>query len=141
MALRQKLFKRFALALFALFIVNSIANLFYLYQSFSWFDQVMHFSGGVIGGLFLAWFFFGRYAEYFRKQQFWKIVVINTILFILAAGLWEALEFGVQDWFGLDHVLAEVSDSINDVVMGTLGNFLAILYYYTKVRNENAHTK
>ena len=88
MALRQKLFKRFALALFALFIVNSIANLFYLYQSFSWFDQVMHFSGGVIGGLFLAWFFFVWYAEYCRKQKFLKILIIKSFLIILAAGLW-----------------------------------------------------
>ncbi len=141
MALRQKLFKRFALGLFALFVVNSLANLFYLYQNFSWFDQFMHFSGGIIGGLFLTWFFYGKYSDMFRKDQFWKIILINTVFFLIAAGLWEALEFGVQDWFDIDYALAEINDSVNDLILGTLGNFVALLYYFTKIRNENVRIK
>ena len=141
MTLRQKLFKRFALALFGLFVINSLANIFYLYQNFSWFDQFMHFSGGVIGGLFLSWFLFRRYGQYYTKRQFWKILIINTVLFLLAACLWEALEFGVQDWFNIDYALAEINDSINDVVFGTVGSFVAVFYYFTKIKNENVRIK
>jgi hypothetical protein len=101
----------------------------------------MHFSGGVIGGLFLTWFFYSKYAEMFRKDEFWKIVVINTALFLIAAGLWEALEFGVQDWFDIDYALAEINDSINDLILGTLGNFVALFYYFTKIKNENVRIK
>ncbi len=136
MDLRKRIFKRFALALFGLFVVNTVANLFYLYQNFSWFDQMMHFFGGAIGGLFLIWFFFSKYQDFFVKKKFWKIVLINSLVFLFVALVWEVMEFSVQDWFGIGHVLAEKKDSVNDLLMGLLGNGVALLYYFSRIRGE-----
>ncbi len=137
MDLRKKFFNRFALSLFAIFVINALANFFFWYQSFPRFDQMMHFFGGVSGGLFVIWFLYKKYSVYRSERNFAKIVIINSLLFLVAATLWEIMEYSVQDLFDIGNVLADKYDSINDLILGLLGNFIALIYYFSKKQNQD----
>lgn len=134
--MRKKIFKRFALSLFTLFVINALASFFFWYQSFSWFDQMMHFFGGISGGLFVIWFFYSKYSIFQKERKFLKIIIINSLLFLLAATLWEIMEYSVQDLFDIGHALAEKYDSINDLILGLLGNGAALIYYFSKYNHH-----
>lgn len=137
MELRQKLFKKFALVLFFLFVVNTLANIFFWYQSLAWFDTMTHFFGGVAGGLFLLWFFFKKYSVWRRTSKHLYIVLLNSIGFLIVAVLWEVMEFSVQDLFEIGNALAERTDSISDLLFGLAGNFLSLIYYFLKPQYKN----
>ena len=137
MTLRQNFFKKFALSLFAIFVLNALANYFFWYQSLPWFDQMMHFFGGVSGGLFLIWFLYKKYGLLREQKAFVKIILINSLLFLVAAGLWEVWECSMQDFFDIGNALADKFDSINDLIFGLVGNFLALVYYFSKKLNPN----
>ena len=132
MTLRQNFFKKFAISLFAIFVLNALANYFFWYQSFPWFDQMMHFFGGVSGGLFLIWFLYKKYGLLREQKAFVRIILINSLLFLLAAGLWEVMEYSMQDFFDIGNALADKFDSINDLIFGLVGNFHALVYYFSK---------
>lgn len=135
MNFRARIFRRFAYLLFGLFIVNSLANYFYWYQSFTSFDRLMHFSGGVIGSLFLVWLFYEKYLKFLSHRDIKKLFIFNTFVFLVAAGLWEVMEFSVQGIFGLDHLLANPMDSVDDLILGALGSLVGLTYFLNKVRS------
>lgn len=135
MEFRVHVFKRFAHLLFALFIVNSFANYFYWYQSFRHFDKIMHFTGGVVGSLFLIWLFYKKYLKLLEMKKLRTFIFMNTALFIGAALAWEIMEFSVQGIFGVDNLLATPLDSLEDLLLGTLGSLVGVTYFLNKVRS------
>lgn len=137
MVLKQKFFKRFALVLFFLFVVNSLANIFFWYQSVYWFDDFTHFLGGVTGGLFLLWFFYNKYLNFLKNKKVLSLVLLHSLVFILVALLWEVMEFSVQDVFDIGNALAERADSVRDLLFGLLGNSLSLFYYFTNIKKYN----
>lgn len=66
-----------------------------------------------------------------------KLIVVNTLAFLLAALLWEVMEFSVQGIFGVDTILATPMDSVDDLIFGTLGSLVGITYFLNKVRSLN----
>lgn len=132
MITRRDLFKKFALSLFALFVLNALASYFHWYQSFARFDQFMHAFGGLCGGLFLIWFFHEKYSFWRGEKRFLTIILVNSFLLLVAASLWEVMEYSMQDLFDIGNVLAERNDSINDLFCGLMGNFIALGYYFSK---------
>lgn len=135
--MKAKLFKRFALTLFILFILNSVASYLYWYQSWVWFDNVPHFLGGITGGIFLMWFFYDRYCRWKKEGKIWRIVLVHGAVFLAVAILWEVMEFSLQDIFNIGHVLASMNDSILDVIFGVLGSFTALTYYFSRLKKED----
>lgn len=133
--LRKHLFKKFAILLFILFIANSLASKFYWYDSFHGFDKVMHFVGGIVGSLFLSWFYYKKFTNLLDKKRVFKMILINSGIFLLAAFLWEVLEFSVQDIFNVGHLLASPKDSVGDLAFGLLGSLVGITYFMNKYRD------
>lgn len=133
--LRPKFFNRFACVLFFIFVINTLAHIFFWYQSFSWFDDIMHFLGGVAGGLFLLWFLYRKYKVWDSERKFLKILLVNSVLFLVAATLWEVMEFSVQDLFDIGTTLADKNDSVRDLIYGLFGNMLVVFYYFAKRKN------
>lgn len=83
-------------------VMHFVAEFFYLYWTFWWFDNVMHFLGGVTGGLIMIWFFFDSGS--FHTDRFSTTNrVIGALLSVLFVGvLWEIFEykFGVTGFEG-----------------------------------------
>jgi hypothetical protein len=133
--LRSHLFKRFAFILFGLFIADALANHFYWYESFFGFDKIMHFTGGIVGSLFLAWLLYQKYTYLLKKNSILKLFLINSGFFLLAAILWECLEFSVQGYFGVGHLLATPIDSVGDLFFGLMGSLVGLTYFLNKYRH------
>ncbi len=127
-------FRKFALAIFGVFVLNALASYFYLYQSFFWFDMFMHFLGGIVVTFFLSWFLYRAYAEWRSKP--WKIALVNSGAFLVVGILWEFMEFGVQHAFNIYGVLATPGDSVSDIICGLIGSLVALGYYFTKVKRH-----
>lgn len=137
MNLKKKFFNKFAYLLFGIFLINSIANFLFWYQSIYWFDDLMHFLGGTAGALFLFWFFYTKYEIWFFSKKYFYIIILNSVVFLLVAFLWEVMEFSVQDLFNIGNVLAEKKDTVRDLFLGILGNFFALIYYFIKMKYYN----
>lgn len=127
-------FRKFALAIFGVFVLNALASYFYLYQSFLWFDMLMHFLGGIVVTFFAVWLLYHTYALWRGKT--WKIIVVNSFVFVVVGVLWEIMEFGVQHAFNIYGVLATPGDSVSDIICGLAGSLIALMYYFTKVRRH-----
>ncbi len=115
-----------------MFLLNALASYFYLYESFFWFDMLMHFLGGIVVTFFLVFMFFRIYGLWRKEQTFWKAVLMNSLLFILVAILWEIMEYSVQHVFDVYGVLATPADSLSDILCGLAGSLVALLYYFMK---------
>jgi len=130
MNLRAMFFRKFSLAIFGVFLLNLLASVFYLYQSFLWFDMLMHFLGGIVVTFFAVWLLYHSYAAW--RGTTGKILLINSLVFVLVGVLWEVMEFGVQHAFNIYGVLATPGDSVSDIICGLIGSWVALAYYFTK---------
>ncbi len=132
MSLRKSFFNKFALSIFGVFVLNALASFFYWYQSFFWFDMVMHFFGGIVVTFFLVFVFYKLYGIWRNEKTFWKGVLMNSALFILVGVLWEIMEYSVQHVFNVYGVLATPADSLSDILCGLAGSLIALIYYFMK---------
>ncbi len=139
MTLRASIFRKFGIAIFGVFILNSLTSYFYWYQSFPWADMVMHFLGGITVGLFFVFVFYKTYLVWHKEHKFFHTILLNSLLFIGVAILWELMEFSVQHLFNIDHVLATFGDSVSDTICGLLGSLVVTLYFFMKLRGGNTY--
>lgn len=112
--------------------MNWLANAFYWYVSIPPFDMYMHMLGGIfvvlIGSAFGLRHILGKRA---------KEVVIELLLFVFIVGLaWEYYEYLVQFYIKGVH-LADISDSISDVICDMVGGILGTVFVLITKRRYN----
>lgn len=132
---RPLFFRSFAISLFVVFILNTLANYFFWYSSMKQFDMVMHFLGGFTAALFSFWFFYKKCVLWIESGDKAKFARVLLLLVLVIALLWEVLEYVVQAFFDVQ-ILATLPDSLSDIVMGFLGGILGVLYLLQKYKNE-----
>lgn len=111
-------------------VLHFIALKFYLYWSTNWFDVLMHFLGGLVIGLIALYliYSFSISREYSEKHGF--ITIVHILSLVLVVGLmWELWEL----FMGFSLVLEDLSDTILDLIMDTLGGLFAFLYSRIKI--------
>lgn len=128
--MRNQIFKRLALLVFAIFVLNSAGSFFGWYQLMGWYDNFMHFLGGLWLSLVFFWIFFGYIQKQYTKSKQIQVYFLTLCFVFVAAVFWEFLEYGVQMVAKLPGLFATFSDSISDVVFGLLGGTLG--YFYTR---------
>lgn len=133
---RRRIFKYFALMIFGVFILNTLANYFFWYSSIKQFDILMHFLGGFTAGIFSFWLIYKRASGLIDTDRISKVVRIISMMVLIIALLWEILEFSVQGFFNVT-ILADVPDSISDVLVGLLGGILGSLFSIMKYKKHN----
>jgi uncharacterized membrane-anchored protein len=105
-------------------ILHVIALKFFLYWSTDWFDILMHLLGGVVIGLLAMFLFYTSGYMKFPKDHLGSIFAM-TIGAVLLVGLtWELWEIFV----GFTDVLDDQADTMLDLVMDTIGGFVAFGY-------------
>lgn len=137
--MKAQIFKKFAFAIFGVFVLNTLANYFYWYESFPWADMVMHFLGGATISLFFGFIFFKAFSRLRENRKFLKAAIISSLLFLGVAILWEIMEFSVQSFFNIGHLLATLPDSISDTICGLAGNLVGIAYIFTKFNERDSY--
>lgn len=101
-------------------ILHFLGIILYLYWSYWWFDILMHFLAGLIGGL-------TTYAVLWRleflPEEFWQQVLLVVGLVFIVGVAWEVFECvnGIID----SHEGYRL-DIFNDLVLDTLGAFIGM---------------
>jgi hypothetical protein len=116
------------------FFMNTAANFFFWYSSIWWYDMLMHF----LGGLFVAVLAYDLCWHLMKTQRnLWVkfFFIIAAVLFI--GLLWEVYEFGVQDIAKVTGI-ADIPDSISDLVFDTIGGIFGFLLVSQRLKNEQS---
>ena len=107
-------------------ILNLVGIYYQWYLSYSWFDQVLHFSGG----LFIAMFF----SAYLKEHLFHNSKLKNTLIILGATSFigvtWEFAEYIANQtltepfyrYFQVHvYFMGDLNDTVNDLLMDILG--------------------
>ncbi|MDP6249422.1 MAG: hypothetical protein QGH26_01135 [Candidatus Pacebacteria bacterium] len=133
--LKQPLFLTNFILVLIIGILHISAMQFFLYWTFPWFDNLMHFLGGLWFGIFSIWFFFfSSVAKKFTLQLSARNIFTVSIASVIVIGvLWEIFEIyaGVLV-FATDYPL----DTSVDLLMDTLGAVTASLYAVWKFQRS-----
>lgn len=133
--LKQPLFITSFITLLIVGILHIIATEFYLYWTFPWFDNLMHFLGGLWFGITSIWFFFfSGYAKKFTSKLTARNILTVSIASVIVIGvLWELFEIyaGVLT-LEIDYPL----DTSTDLLMDILGAVVAASYAVLRYTNE-----
>lgn len=127
------------LALSSLFLVVSIsilhvvATTFYWYLVIPWFDMLMHTLGGVFLAMFGATIFSEKIKRISRAHIF---LLLISIVFLVGFG-WEVFEYIVQFVIKGSIQLANIPDSVSDMVCDVVGGVLGFFFVLIQKRRYN----
>ncbi|WP_339318271.1 hypothetical protein [Paenibacillus sp. FSL R10-2734] len=114
-------------------ITMMLANLFNLYGVIPYLDKIEHLLSGVIL-FFVGQFMWIKMAK--RKGQDVlpsNIIIWFAFLFAVAmAGMWEIYEFTVDHLFGLNSQNGSLTDTMIDMICGTVSAVVASFYLFVK---------
>jgi hypothetical protein len=125
---------RYACALVVfIWIVNTLANKFYWYSAMWYFDIPMHIMGGIFLGLLFGALFFKKLLLLDTRDS-----LVVVLLGVLIVGLgWEFFEYIVQALSRGGLQIANIPDSIKDMVMDMTGGGLASIFVLRTLKRYN----
>jgi hypothetical protein len=130
---RKSLFRRVAVLMFVIVVLNTTATLFYWYSTIWWFDIPMHFLGGFFVSLLAAWVFSTYIPLSLQPKTVKEWILLILIAVFIVGVLWEAYELVVDSFTraGEYGYLDGTSDMFNDLAGGMLG-LISLLPYFSK---------
>ena len=129
---RKKLFNRLGILVIGIFTINTLANVFFWYQSIWWLDLVMHFLGGLFVALLIVWVLYAIFKKLTPPFVFWYIV-FGVLIIALS---WELFEFSIWTLFNLKEII-NIQDSVTDVITGSLGSIVGAIYFLRRRKGIN----
>lgn len=102
------------------FVLNNIAQTYYLYWVYWWYDIMMHFLGGVLIGAIGVW---GAFRIHPAMPQVHVLLVTLATIGVVGIG-WEVFEYMNGFYIGEKAI---VFDTILDLIMDTLGALIAFV--------------
>lgn len=134
-AIKNLVFKRSAILIAVICLLNAPAMLFYWYSTIWWFDILMHFLGGFFVAVLFFWIFASFVPETWSpKTQLGVLGALLLSVFIIGLA-WEGYELvidlltGAKDYVYLDGF----SDMFNDLAGGVFG-FLTLVPFLTETK-------
>ncbi len=108
-----------------------LGGVYKMYYLTTWWDDLLHASGGVIFailGIYLAEVF-----NYKKETSLFMKVMFALFFSIAIAGLWEFVEYGVDQLFGADMQKDRVITEINSYLIGTKIDEMGVLQNINEV--------
>jgi hypothetical protein len=135
---KTQILKTLLILIWFLTLLHMVAEFYYLYWTFRWFDIVTHFLGGVWVGLGGLWLWF--YSGYIRTPSLPNkhLYLIALFLGVIVGVAWEGFEYIVWIWSGTGLPVNYFGDTALDLcidVVGALMGARLFSYVYKK------HTK
>ena len=124
--IKWQLFKHTLSVLFALTVLELLANVFYLHWTVWWFDVILHFLGGASVSMTAVLIL--HYQLNQTISQF-KLILIGVIGALVIGFLWEVYEVLAGDTF-LSDGISYWRDTSSDLIMDICGGFFATLYSF-----------
>lgn len=129
---KKLLFYACALVFF-IWLVNTVAHNFYWYSAMWWFDIPMHILGGMFLAICAGALFFKKLRTLSRLE-----IIVTMLLFVFIIGVgWELFEYGVQTFIKGSPELANISDSIKDILMDIIGGVVASFFVLRSIKRYN----
>lgn len=101
----------------ALGTLHFVAEAFYFYWIFWWYDIMMHLLAGLVGGLLIVWFA--------RPDSFLKSIFFAIVCMLAIGIVWEVFEYVYHIAQTSDYWQDTTLDLIADVVGAALACFYA----------------
>lgn len=113
-------------------IVNLMAEVYYWYWRMRWFDQPMHFLGGVWLASSALWWFYARRGA--ALPTFIKILGVCLASSLGIGLLWEVLQAGL----GLETAghMSRVGGTLSDLFFDTIGGLAVAMGTFVRIRNN-----
>ena len=110
-----------------LVVLHAMGVYLYFYWIFTWFDVLMHFLGGLTGGLIVVWSLveMSIFDKYHPTPKELVVVVVTSVLIVALA--WEVFEY-VYDIIEETSTKDYIRDTVEDIFLGTLGALLVGLF-------------
>ncbi|WP_340005770.1 hypothetical protein MHH52_28265 [Paenibacillus sp. FSL K6-0276] len=127
---------RFSVLVF-ITITMMLANLFSLYGVIPYLDKIEHLLSGVIL-FFVGQFILIKMAKRKRLGGLPSNIIVWFAFFfaVAMAGMWEIYEFTVDHLFGLNSQNGSLTDTMIDMICGTLSALVASFYLFVKARRK-----
>lgn len=110
-----------------------------LYDIIPIYDILLHFASGILL-VFLGHFVYEWFVRNEDKIPLKVTILVCILLSISGAAFWEIWEFTGDSLLGLDSQGAAISDTMSDIIAGTIGAFIGgyILWMVLKKRERKA---
>ena len=128
----QSLIKKALVLGVIILIVNALAHSFYWYTAIFGFDKFMH----TLGGIFIVLIVASVYVKELRGIKSWQLFVSLTLSAFVVGLIWEYYEYIVQAFIKAVH-LADVPDSIGDLIFDCIGGALGALFVISTKKSYN----
>ena len=104
-----------------------LGNVLSLYTYIRNYDKILHLISGVIINIISVIIYFS-FSNESRKNVNFKFMITFCIAFIMGcAGAWEIWEFTTDRLFGLQAQLNSLTDTMLDIICGTIGGILCLI--------------
>lgn len=125
---------RFSVLIFIV-ITMMLANLFNMYAVIPKLDKIEHLMSGFII-FFVGQFILNKMAKSNGLSSLPSNIIIwfSFYFSVAMAGVWEIYEFTVDHLFGLVSQNGSLTDTMLDIICGTVGAVGAVLYLFYKAR-------
>lgn len=132
------------LCCYDLFVLLSLGlgSVLGFYQKISWFDLFMHFLSGGVSVIF-SWIILERCGLLNSERKGFLFLFSVLVAMSIACG-WEFFEFFSDKIFGGDVqyvVETGVTDTMEDLLMGTLGGLFVSIVTYWKMKKDRSYIK
>lgn len=105
-------------------------NVLNFYTYIPHYDKVLHFLSGMIIGV-LGLIIYSYFTKENLKNMNIKFAMFFIFIFITSlAGIWEIWEFSTDKIFGLQSQLNSLNDTMTDIIAGTIGGIITLVYVY-----------
>ncbi|MEO8637524.1 MAG: hypothetical protein ABI430_01325 [Candidatus Taylorbacteria bacterium] len=136
--IRETLLKQIFVLIVCIVVLHFSALVFYLYWSIWWYDEVVHYLGGVWIALASLWLFFFSGYVHLKANRSAQILAMVVIFALTIGVLWELFEF----LFGESFIVSNYEiDTLSDLLMDIAGGLSGYLYFvfrkYEKILIEN----
>lgn len=105
------------------FLLDVVAEKFYLYWTYDWLDALMHFFGGVLAATFFVLVMRAVASSTISRG---KVLLVSSVSALVIGIAWEIFEheFGISHWSPLF-----VADTVSDLSMDIIGGLTAYLVW------------
>jgi hypothetical protein len=125
---RQPLFIFLFFLLFLMAVLHITATMLFFYWIYPWFDNMMHFLGGLLVGLTGLWLVFQSGYLPSGWMRYSPTLIVGVGIVIVGVG-WEVFEYLT----GISLQQSFVADTISDLLMDGLGaivGYLSFIHLY-----------
>lgn len=113
-------------------VVNAVGWVWNLYTSMWAFDEIAHFFTSFAITLALGYFVFRAMNASFSEEHGWRYLVVITSFGVTIGAWWE-----VAEWLFIE----DLADPVSDIILDSLGAFLAALLSLRLLRESRGKAK